>query len=863
WAETAAARFRDRIAGSLPAASSTPPDPMLFGKLAAKARRIALPRNLPEPGIWLFSLSRNPGEPPKACPGTGLETQFSRLIGSLIHEIDRRNRFEPGRPRPSAWRQTLDRMFGFGVSTELFEFSSRGRAFPVIFQGKYYLCVWDFIQKGDDLTAAFLMLLPSGMHDAETARRLCFTNWRFISRGQPLEPVFIPFPIAPAIPGKIRVRHDSALLKTPDIRRFIRQKASELSLRCPAAPNASSAREIARWYHSRQVYGMTGEIRLPDQDIHRVFPAGPGQLACWSSLDVTAGGLGLLIGPEPDATSVFASFAGKPLVFAWVFLWVVLLIRTALSGSPPSFGIRAQLAFWVLCLASLPLIIAISETGKLLGDLRGNMLREYDQELSQALREMENEDSILTQRFGEICHQQTKGASRAVDLQKLQLGKQPLDPVMNVLWNDLTRLGIPIHNMILFGHGGLEWSRHGRATSPELGSSLVNFLRPMSFKLLREYSPKIDARFEGSRPKSLNIALDKLVPLNLRDLKRKDRQIAETIADNKRMLKFHQFLKVDGEAWYLLVLFWEQSAAYTRHIRTCISAIAAKYQVDLEVTRHTFFGEISIARSGKPLRQHEPGTHSTPEDRIISVQSTQLPGFLLTASRPLAPLNQRLFEETGKVLAGVLGNLLLIVLSGGILAAWLTTPLRRMAAALREVAAGRLDRKLGMNRHDELGQAADTLDSMTEWLRERHAMSLFVAPQVLEAVTVAGASSRKPERRRIIALTSDIRSFITISETRPPEEVFSALNRHFRAMTPPIKEQGGVIDRFIGDAIQAVFYETPSVELPAVRALRAARAMMTEHRKLQRDRAGAGLFTYEIGIGLASGEAVCGILCAD
>lgn len=865
WVETTAARFRESIERNLPTSSPAPIDPAFLGRIAGQEWRAILPRSLPKPAIWLYALPRRPEEAPRPCFGTGLETQFSRLIGSILHEIDRRNRFEPGRPRPTAWKQTLDRLFGFGASPELFAFSSRGRAFPVIFQGKYHLCVWDFVQNDDELTAVFLMLLPSTLGDADTARRLCFSNWQVISREQPLEPVFISYPLDAAIPKQIRVRRSSPMLKNPDIRRFIRQKASELSLRPPGSPDAATAGDIALWYASRQVYDMAGEIRLPDHEIQSIFPAGPGHLACWSTLDVTAGGVGLLIGPALGTTSVFSSFAGPTLVLTWVILWVALLIRTALSGTPPSFGIRSQLAFWFLCLASLPLITAISETGKLLGDLRGNLLREYDQELSQALQDVENEDALLTGRFAELCDRRTEGASLAVSLQTRQLENRPVDPVLNILWGDLSRLGIPIRSMALFGHGGLEWSRHDSAISPELGSSLISFLRRMAFKVLHDLSPGVGTRVQGNKPKSSTMELNKIVTADLRDLTRKDRQIAEASADSRRILKFHQFLKINGEAWFLLVLFWEQSEAFPRHIRTRISEIAAKYQVELEVTRHTSFGNASIARSGKPLRATEPGTRSTAEDRIIAIQSSRLPGFILAASRPLAPLRQRLFEETWRVLAGVFGNLLLIILSGGILAAWLTTPLRSMAAALREVAAGRLDRKLGLKRSDELGKAADTLDSMTEWLRERHAMSLFVAPQVLAAVSGEGASSRMPERRRIVALTSDIRSFTTISETRPPEEVFSALNRHFRAMTPAIKDHGGFVDRFIGDAIQAIFNdETASfADPPAVRALRAAQAMMREHRFLQRKRAEAGLFTYEIGIGLASGEAVCGILGAD
>lgn len=865
WAETAAARFRNRIEMRLPPSASAPFDQDLLGRIGAKALRTPMSRGLASPSIWLFALAGRPTDAPVSCPGEGLQTRFTRLIGSIMHEIDRRNRFEPGRPRPAAWKQSLDRLFGFGVSPELFDLPSRGRAFPVIFQNGYHICVWDFIQADGRFVGVFLMLLPSGPGDADTARRLCFANWRFIARNTALEPVFIPFPLGPAKSGKILVRRGSPLQNQSEVRTFIRKKASEISLRRPEDPDILSPSDIGIWYVSRQVYDMSGEIRLPDRDLHRVFEAGNRHLACWNSLDTMAGGVGLLIGPLPAATDEVSNHARAMPVVVWGLLWLLLLARSAFSGSLPSFGIRSQLAFWFLCLASVPLIIALGETGKLLGDLRGNLLREYDQELNQALQELENEDTRLTRRFAEICNRLTENASRTLALREHQQEKRPVDALMNTLWADLSGLGIPIRSMALFGHGNFVWGRHDAAISPEFGISLVNFMRPMANRLLKILSPELETQVPQRKADVISTQLDQLVSPDVEQLTQKDRQIAETMADNKRMLKFHQFLKLDGKTWFLLVVIWEQSEAYARHIRTRICDIASKYSVDLEITRHTAVGDISIARSGKPLRAHEPGIRSTRQDRIISIRSTRLPSFVMAASRPLDPLRQRLFKETGQVIAGVFGNLLLILLSGGILAAWLTTPLRKMAAALREVASGRLDRRLCLNRPDELGQAADTLDAMTDWLRERHAMSLFVTPQVMEAVATGASSSQAPQRRRIVALTSDIRNFTTISETRPPDEVFSALNRHFRAMTPAIKDQGGIIDRFIGDAIQAVFYEDPAsdVEPPAVRSLRAARTMMREHRALQRERARAGLFTYEIGVGLASGDAVCGILGAE
>ncbi|HOY68464.1 MAG TPA: adenylate/guanylate cyclase domain-containing protein [Candidatus Ozemobacteraceae bacterium] len=861
WAETFAARFRHRFERRLTRAAVPhgPPSPSLLGGYAGDVRREALPKGFPPPRIWLFALSASPDEAPRPVTGPGFETLYGRLIGSLFHEIDRRERFEPGRPRPASWKQTLDRMFGFGASPELFDVTTRGAAFPVLFQGQAALCVWDQIRHDGEPVAMFLAIIPSNLEDHIVARRLCFANWNLIAGRRQIEPVFFPFPLAASAPIRPLVRPHTSVTTEPGLRNFLRRKASQLRFRPAGSPRDPAAGDIDTWYLQRQLYNSIGEIRLPDHELGLVLEAGQRHLACWVTLDTLAGGLGLLIGRTPRISGPGPVLAGTGPFLLWLVAWGLVLLRAGLSHGLPAFGIRTQLAFWFLCLASLPLVTALSETDKLLTDLRQNLLRQYDQELSQALQELENENAALTQRFTGECRRHLGKADLVAALADSQCAGRSATTVFGGLWNRLSESGLPLRSLTLFGHGGLEMSRHDARISPELGTSLVNFLRPPAQSLLRQLSPGLDARFRVDKPRSSGALLENLVTASKDEMTQRNRQLGETMAGNQRLLKFHQFLERAGETWFVAVVFWEQSEAYIRHIRPRITGIAARHQADLEVTRRTPDGDLSVARSAGPLHGRGETTRSSGGARIVSRPSGVLPGFHLTAARPLAPLARQLAAETRRVVAGVAGNLLLLFLAGGALAAWLTTPLMRMVTALRDVAAGQLDRNLGMNREDELGRTAGTLDAMTDWLRERRAMSLFVAPQVLEAVS-GDPAGHAPRKRALVALVSDIRSFTTLSESHPPETVFEALNRHFRAMTPAIKAEGGIIDRFIGDAIQAVFYESDGSEPAARRALLAARRMMSAHGALQADRAAAGRFTYGIGVGVAAGEAVCGVI---
>ena len=108
-------------------------------------------------------------------------------------------------------------------------------------------------------------------------------------------------------------------------------------------------------------------------------------------------------------------------------------------------------------------------------------------------------------------------------------------------------------------------------------------------------------------------------------------------------------------------------------------------------------------------------------------------------------------------------------------------------------------------------------------------------------------------------LFSDIRGFTTLSESRTPEQVVTLLNRYFDLQVAAIFEQGGTLDKFIGDAIMAFWNAPLSAPDHAVRAVRAALAMS---RSLEVFRQELGEFGqhFDIGIGIHTGPAVVGFL---
>ena len=114
------------------------------------------------------------------------------------------------------------------------------------------------------------------------------------------------------------------------------------------------------------------------------------------------------------------------------------------------------------------------------------------------------------------------------------------------------------------------------------------------------------------------------------------------------------------------------------------------------------------------------------------------------------------------------------------------------------------------------------------------------------------------DRRNLTVLFSDIRGFTTISEKMTPEELIMLLNEYLTAMTNQVFYYDGLLDKYMGDAIMAVFGAPLDQPDHARRACLTALAMMRELRRLQNKWKAEGRPVFDIGIGINSGEMVVG-----
>jgi adenylate cyclase len=155
-------------------------------------------------------------------------------------------------------------------------------------------------------------------------------------------------------------------------------------------------------------------------------------------------------------------------------------------------------------------------------------------------------------------------------------------------------------------------------------------------------------------------------------------------------------------------------------------------------------------------------------------------------------------------------------------------------------------------------------ETEAERRRVRHAFGRYLSPSVVEELLRDPKKlSLGGERRTMSVLFSDLRGFTSLSEGLPPEQLVEVLNHYLDAMTRIVFEEGGVLDKYIGDAVMA-FWNAPLDQ--ADHALRATRAAV-RMRDTLKEQNKAGVFPYgvelKVGIGVNTGEMVVGNIGAE
>ncbi len=226
--------------------------------------------------------------------------------------------------------------------------------------------------------------------------------------------------------------------------------------------------------------------------------------------------------------------------------------------------------------------------------------------------------------------------------------------------------------------------------------------------------------------------------------------------------------------------------------------------------------------------------------------------------------------QSGATLGGLLKLDVFIVSIGVVLmvtlaitvGASLVEPIDTLAQEMAAVRQGDLERRVVVISNDEMGLLAEGFNAMVDGLRQeeviRDLFQRYVTPQVADYAIQHGADLGGQTITATI-LFSDIRGFTALTERMEPATLIALLNRYFEATTTVVLKHGGLVNKFGGDSILAVFGTplNPSTD-HARQAVQAAQEMMDALDEFNRQQEKRGEPTLRIGVGIATGPVVAG-----
>jgi class 3 adenylate cyclase len=165
---------------------------------------------------------------------------------------------------------------------------------------------------------------------------------------------------------------------------------------------------------------------------------------------------------------------------------------------------------------------------------------------------------------------------------------------------------------------------------------------------------------------------------------------------------------------------------------------------------------------------------------------------------------------------------------------------------------------------EEFAKVTNAFNEMSIALKQKQLIGRYVSDRLLKTIEKSDKNaSRSSEKLIVSVLASDIRGFTSITESQKPFAVVEMLNSYFTQMEEAILKHSGTIDKYIGDAIQAVFYPDSNLSDPAIRACKAAidmRKALNTYNQMRRE---AGKFVVDNGIGIASGTVISGTIGSE
>ena len=206
-------------------------------------------------------------------------------------------------------------------------------------------------------------------------------------------------------------------------------------------------------------------------------------------------------------------------------------------------------------------------------------------------------------------------------------------------------------------------------------------------------------------------------------------------------------------------------------------------------------------------------------------------------------------------------SLLLLTVLTGFISEFINKPIKIYKKALKKLDDNQYGTTINSFSKDEFDNITKAFNEMSIAIKQKEQIKRYVSEKLLESVDVTNKTkTAEGKLEKVTILSSDIRNFTGISEIHEPSEIVEMLNTYFTKMQQAISSNGGIIDKYIGDAIQAVFYDEQNKESQVIRAAKAAVDMRKALEEFNKEREEGGLFTIQNGIGIDTDYAITGTI---
>jgi adenylate cyclase len=220
---------------------------------------------------------------------------------------------------------------------------------------------------------------------------------------------------------------------------------------------------------------------------------------------------------------------------------------------------------------------------------------------------------------------------------------------------------------------------------------------------------------------------------------------------------------------------------------------------------------------------------------------------------------------TLRIIIGLALGLSIVIVYVTLISRWtaadIALPLEELRANMGRAEAGDLSAMVPATTANEIGELTVGFNAMLKGIAERgrikELFGQYLTKEISEAI-IDGRVNLEGDRYEATVMFTDIRGFTAMSERLSPEEVFAFLNDYLGRMIEVIASRGGIIDKFLGDGILAVFGLPVANLTHADDAFATAMDMRGALAALNAERVRSGREPIRIGIGMHTGEVIAG-----